>query len=107
MRIPNAQQAVIDRRKLVDYCLSLSHPVGKHKARLFLAALGMTSGDADQLERLLHEHVTTLPAIQKIHNGLGVPFELRAEVRFKSRTCTLLSIWIIRDGEDFPRLGTV
>lgn len=32
MHIPNAEQAVVDIRKLREYCLSMTHPRGKHKA---------------------------------------------------------------------------
>jgi hypothetical protein len=35
MLIPDAENAVVDIRKLRDYCLNLEHDDGKHKARLF------------------------------------------------------------------------
>lgn len=40
--IPNAKNAVVDIRKLRDYCLNPEHDDGKHKARLFSSVLGMT-----------------------------------------------------------------
>ncbi|MGH7818267.1 MAG: DUF6883 domain-containing protein [Candidatus Binatia bacterium] len=43
MRIPNADRAVVDPRKLRDYCLSPIHPRGRHKARVFAAAVGLRS----------------------------------------------------------------
>jgi hypothetical protein len=49
MRIPHAENATVDIRKLRDYCLNLEHPEGKHKARLFAAALGMTEADVEPL----------------------------------------------------------
>ncbi|KHE91343.1 MAG: hypothetical protein K8F52_10460 [Candidatus Scalindua rubra] len=42
MKIPNAEYAVVDIRKLCDYCLSSIHDEGKHKARLFKSTLGIT-----------------------------------------------------------------
>jgi Domain of unknown function (DUF4926) len=54
MKLPNAEAAFIDIRKLRDYSLNPDHDRGKHKARLFLATLGLdispaslaaTSGD--------------------------------------------------------------
>ena len=48
MRIPNAENAMVDIRKLRDYCMNPLHPEGKHKARLFAAALGMTDADAER-----------------------------------------------------------
>lgn len=41
MRLPHADQAVIDPRKIHDYVLSLEHPVGRFKA-IFFAAVGFS-----------------------------------------------------------------
>ena len=49
MIIPNAERAVVDVRKLRDYCLNSTHDQGKHKARLFESILGMTASDAEEL----------------------------------------------------------
>ena len=49
MGLPNADRAEVDLRKLSEYCLSPEHPVGKHKAAVFLAALGLTVADAHLL----------------------------------------------------------
>ena len=53
MHIPHAENATVDIRKLRDYCLNPEHPEGKHKARLFVAALGMTEADAEPLRDAL------------------------------------------------------
>ncbi len=55
MLIPYAENAVIDIRKLPDYCLNPEHPQGKHKARLFLSKLGMTAENAKDLRQILLE----------------------------------------------------
>ncbi|WP_367268233.1 DUF6883 domain-containing protein [uncultured Thiohalocapsa sp.] len=39
-RLPNADQAAVDLDKLRGYCLNPAHPRGRHKARVFAAALG-------------------------------------------------------------------
>lgn len=59
MLIPNADQAVVDVRKLRDYCLNAGHDNGKHKARLFSSILGMTARDATTLRLILLEVVKT------------------------------------------------
>jgi hypothetical protein len=53
MLLPNGDQAVVDDAKLLDYCLSTTHPRGRHKARLFAAALGMTTQHAGELKAAL------------------------------------------------------
>jgi hypothetical protein len=44
--LPNAASAIFDIRKLEDYCLDPSHPRGRHKARVFRDALGLSRQDA-------------------------------------------------------------
>ena len=46
MILPNAASAFLDIRKLTDYVLDSDHSLGRHKARVFKAALGITSVDA-------------------------------------------------------------
>ena len=62
MKLPNAENAVVDIAKLRDYCLNPNHPEGKHKARAFQASLGFERGDAERLRRLILEAVLTTEA---------------------------------------------
>jgi hypothetical protein len=58
----------VDISKLRDYCLSEIHPRGRHKARVFRAALGLTAAEAEVLR-------------QSLLNAVGDQFgELRATV---------------------------
>jgi hypothetical protein len=59
MLIPNAENAVVDIRKLRDYCLNPDHDEGKHKARLFSSIIGMTAENAEDLRQILLEVVKT------------------------------------------------
>jgi len=65
--LPNADHAVLDIRKLEDYCLSPLHPRGRHKARVFREALGIERHDAAWLKDHLlavarHTEATRLAA---------------------------------------------
>ncbi len=62
MKIPNADRAIVDMRKLRDYCLNPLHEEGQHKARLFAATLGITADDADALQVILLAAVTQYDA---------------------------------------------
>jgi hypothetical protein len=53
MRLPNPRRAVVDIEKLTGYCLNPQHEDGKHKARVFAAALGITQSDAEWLRQRL------------------------------------------------------
>lgn len=106
MRMPQAESAKIDLRKLREYCLSPSHPIGKHKAKVFESALGITASDAELLRDWL------LEAARSESATLGKPDEYgdRFQVDFQATTslgqATIRSAWMIRNGENFPRLTT-
>lgn len=43
MKLPHAELAIVEIAKLRDYSLDGSHEEGKHKTRVFAAALGIGS----------------------------------------------------------------
>lgn len=45
-RLPRGDEAILDIRKIEDYCLNPSHPRGCHKARIFREVLGLQRNDA-------------------------------------------------------------
>lgn len=53
MKLPNGNHAVISMEKLRGYCLNPEHPSGKHKARVFASALGITAKNAENLRELI------------------------------------------------------
>jgi hypothetical protein len=55
VKLPNGERAIVDIMKLRDYALSESHPRGRHKARVFLAALGLAAADTGELQAVLLE----------------------------------------------------
>jgi len=57
MRLPNPERAVVDIAKLADYCLNPKHEDGKHKARVFAAALGLGQKDREWLRNRLLDMV--------------------------------------------------
>ena len=53
MKLPHPEKAIIDIAKLRDYSLNLLHPEGKHKARVFAAALGFSDADSEKLRAMI------------------------------------------------------
>ena len=47
MNLPNGHASVVEIEKIRDYCLSLTHPRGRHKARVYQSALGITDKDSE------------------------------------------------------------
>ena len=104
MKLPNGENADIGT-KLQDYVLNPLHRCGQHKSRLFESVLGITRANAQLLEHALkHAAATSENAKRREHNGYGEVYELRFPLRTQRGIATVLSAWIIRDGENFPRL---
>lgn len=105
MRLPNPGRAVVDIVKLSNYCLNPQHEDGKHKARVFAAALGVSQNDAEWLQnRLLaiaHEE-----AIFIRENQFGRLYLIDSRLETPRGAAVVRSGWIVRTGEDFARLTT-
>ncbi len=106
MQVPNAEHAVVDLRKLTEYCLSPTHAVGKHKAVVFRSALGITSADAETLRQWLLDAILFEDARADRIDEFGERYELDFEATTTTGDAIIRSAWIIRTGDDFPRLTT-
>jgi len=76
MRLPNADGAVVEIEKLRDYCLSASHPRGRHKARVFATALGITAENAEELRDAILSAVISEDATSTEGDEYGQRFVL-------------------------------
>ena len=106
MRLPLGDRAIIDERKIVDYCLSNDHDDGKHKARLFREVLGITLDDADHLLRRLKEAAVAREAIPGKLDHFGQRYVIDFEVEGSRGNVNVRSAWIVLAGEEVPRLVT-
>ncbi|MHB1233803.1 MAG: DUF6883 domain-containing protein [Burkholderiales bacterium] len=104
MRLPNAERAVVDIVKLRDYCLNANHPRGRHKARLFAAALGVTAEDAEELRELLLQGIRHQEAIPGVIDAYGERYTVDIPATRLRRQAVVRTAWIVKRGEDFPRL---
>ena len=77
MKLPNGEHAIVDIRKLQAYCLNSRHSVGRNKARVF-ASVGIREANAEELRTAL--------------------------LAAAGNTMRIRSTWIVRIGEDLPRL---
>ena len=104
MKLPNGDRAVVDIVKLTDYCLSTSHPRGRHKARVFAATLGLDADQADLLRDALLEAARTGEATPSDQDEFGQRHVVDFTMKGPAGEAGVRSTWIIRVGEDFPRL---
>jgi hypothetical protein len=103
MKLPNSEQAVVDMRKIRDYCLSLDHPQGRHKARVFSSALELTADNSEELQAALLSAARTGEAVPTEQDQFGQRYVLDFRMNRKARRAWIRSSWIVRREEDFPR----
>ena len=105
MSLPKAERAVVDIRKLRDYCLNPLHDEGKHKAWLF-AALGLNANDAEALRDILLQVVKTHEARLGRRDAYGQRYLVDFFLIWRGKRTLIRSGWIIEHGRDTPRLTT-
>lgn len=106
MPLSNAEQAVVEIRKLREYCLDPTHPRGKHKARVFESALGLTRDDAELLRSALLTAIREEKAERLFEDEHGTRYRVDFQMDIASSHAEICSIWIVRSDETFPRLVT-
>ena len=106
MKLPNPELAIIDDRKLAGYSLNLEHDEGKHKARVFKAALNMDGLHLEELRDALLTAVKTYDAVPDKINAFGQRYVIDFLLTHEDKTAMIHSVWIVRINENFPRLIT-
>jgi hypothetical protein len=100
--LPNSSHAVLDIRKIEDYCLSPLHPRGRHKARVFREALNLQRSDAAWLRIALLEAARTCEASEIVTDEWGTQWRLDATIRRQEKSVVVRTVWIVRTGDSFP-----
>ncbi|MFN0079868.1 MAG: DUF6883 domain-containing protein [Prosthecobacter sp.] len=106
MKLPGSQDAIVEIEKLSDYSLSPDHPVGKHKARVFEASLGLRQDHAEEIQRRLLEAARTYECIATKLTPHGQHYEMDFMFTRAGKSALVRAVWIIRHGEKSPRLVT-
>jgi hypothetical protein len=104
MKLPNGDNAVVDMQKLRGYCLSATHPRGRHKARVFASALGIYESDADLLRDALWDAASNREVMPDRTDIYGQRYILDFEIHGPAGSEVVRSFWMVRAGESFPRL---
>jgi|SRR5579863_3542146 len=102
-RIPNGERAILDVRKLEDYCLNPQHPRGRHKARVFRDSISVARSDSYWLRGVLLAALPNAEAIELTSDSFGRRWRVDAMVSRHGKSVVVRTIWIIRTGETTPR----
>jgi hypothetical protein len=101
--IPNFDNAIIERAKLEDYLLDLSHKDGASKAVFFLG-FGFRRDAPEELAEALREHARAADA-REVASRYGVRYIVEAPIATPSgRRPWVRSVWEFKDGR--PRFLT-
>lgn len=106
MSLPNGERAIVDIRKLRDYCLNPDSPRGGGKARVFAAALGITAADAVKFRKRLLEVAQTHEAERGELDMYGQRYTLDFMMKTEAGEAMVRSGWIILHSERAPPLTT-
>jgi len=104
MKLPNGAQAIIPEGKLEDYCLNPFHPDGKHKAKVFEKALGITQANSIELEKLVLQSAEFGEITKEQENDFGKMYRVEDEVDGINQKEILCTLWIVHNGGDTPYL---
>lgn len=106
MLLPNGEHAIVDIRKLRDYCFNPDHPRGKGKACVFASTLGLTAADAPRVrEKLLEVARAEEAQIGKL-DMYGQRYTIDCAMETETGKAIVRSGWIILRDENAPHLTT-
>jgi hypothetical protein len=105
-KVQNAERAILDIRKIADYCLSPEHPRGRHKARVFRDALELRQDDAEWLRAALLDGLRHGEATELSRDDLERRWRVEVPVTRHGRRAVVRTVWIVRSGEEVPRFVT-
>lgn len=104
--LPDRELAILELRKLSDYCLNPAHPRGRHKARLFRDALGIGPHDATWLRKALLSGLAGAKAEFAGRDQFGTRWRCDIPIARQERRAVVRTVWIVPEGEKAPRLVT-
>ncbi len=104
--IPNRDRAFIAEEKVRDYLLSSVHPIGRHKARFFYR-LGYRQECWRELAMDLEQVLLENPVVNRMQTNYGEKYIVEGRLKGPAgESAKVVTAWVIKTGEDFPRLVT-
>jgi filamentous hemagglutinin len=95
--LPQHQKAIVPIEKLRDYALDGNHPLGKSKARVFKATLGMGQDHAEVLAKILQSSLFRSPAVRGHKDRYGERWTTYHEIiGLSGQPVVVTAVWIYR-----------
>jgi len=106
MKLPYAAKARVDRRKVVDYLLSSSHPDGSAKARFFVR-FGFSSEKWWIFAQSLRQHGRAHEVNHSIESKYGTRYSVDGSLETPdARSPRVRTVWVLAKRSKSPRLIT-
>lgn len=106
MIMPNCELAYIQRRKLTHYLLSLTHPVGRSKAK-FLRRFGFNEKNIELLEERLLSIAQLEDIFDKQETEHGTKYIIIGDIPTpRGIVIRMRTVWIVDAGNIQPRFVT-
>lgn len=106
MKLPNGDQSRVDREKVTDYLLCVTHPEGSGKAEFF-CRFGFRLENWVALADALRKHGASHSVAKSVESSYGTRYALEGELESPDgRNPRVRTIWIIERGTKIPRLIT-
>jgi len=106
MKMPHAEQAIVDDSKIGDYLLNDHHEDGKSKSKFF-KQFGFDANEPDIFKSELLIHACVREVSDIIETPHGKKFALTCEIKTPdTRNPCIKSIWITRRHSKLPSLVT-
>ena len=106
LKLPHGGDVRVDERKVRDYLLSESHPVGRFKARVF-AALGFDGSGV----RVFIGELRRIAAVGEVSEIVETPFGRKyvvpGDLNGPLGAIPVLTVWFLEPGQERARLVTV
>jgi hypothetical protein len=103
-KLDNHERAWVSLEKLTAYCLNEQHPNGKEKATTFKLVLGIGVDDAEVLRQAILKGVFENDCQIREQDEYGTRYTVIMKIRIFEKDADITTGWIIRTGEDYPRL---
>ena len=106
MKLPRGGDVLIEERKVQDYLLSKSHPVGRFKARVF-AAVGFEGRSVAAFIAELRRIAAVGEASEVVATPFGEKYIVPGDLKGPLGELAVLTVWFLERGQERARLVTV
>ncbi len=106
MRLPNCERAVVPKKKITEYLLSLTHREGRSKAQFF-KRVGFSAEAWEELAEALKRHASEHELTRIEDSPFGKRYVIEGIIHAPDGRMPLIrSIWFVRHIEDIPQFAT-